>query len=202
MSTDIWAVPSDERRDVAGSSHSDGPESPDHTVRVRRSPQSATAWRDWCQFVYPRVYYAIYRMTRGDQERTADLTQEALERFLRYRAVERVTTDPESIAYLVRTAERINLDATRESIVRRRTQDGLRAIAEEHLRVDADEVANALDLERLISRLGEPDAQVLRWLRNEKSLGEIAKSLGISYSAAATRVHRAKVRLRKIAEGS
>ena len=148
------------------------------------------------------MYYAIYRMVKGDQERTADLTQGAVERFLRYRAVERVTTDAESIAYLVRTAERLNRDAARESRARRTIQDGLRATMGQHVRVDTDEVTNALDLERLTNRLGAPDAQLIRLLREGKSLGDIAEVLGVSYSAAATRVHRAKLRLRKIAEGS
>ena len=148
------------------------------------------------------MYYAIYRMVKGDQERTADLTQGAVERFLRYRAVERVTTDTESIVYLVRTAERLNRDAVRESRARRTIQDGLRATMGQHVRTDADEVANALDLERLTNRLGAPDAHLIRLLREGKSLGDIAEVLGISYSAAATRVHRAKLRLRKIAEGS
>ena len=67
---------------------------------------------------------------------------------------------------------------------------------------DADEVSNTLDLERLILRLGKPDRQLIGWLRAGISVGQIAEFLGISYSAAATRIHRAKARLREISKDS
>ena len=195
-------MPTDDPRDVRRRPDSEGDVPADYTHDVRRKPQSEPAWRHWCEFDYPRVFYAIYRMTGGDRERTADLTQGAIERFLRYKAIERVTTDADSIAYLVRTAERINVNVVREWMARRSTQQEIGAMTYEQSLPEADEVSNTLDLERLIRRLSEPDRQLVGWLRAEISVGQIAEFLGISYSAAATRIHRAKVRLREIYEGS
>ena len=141
-------------------------------------------------------------MTSGDKERTADLTQGAIERFLRYGAIGRVTTDAESIGYLVRTAERMNLDVMREWMAQRRTQEVIGHMTYEQSPPEADEVFDTLDLERLIRRLGKPDRQLIGWLRAGISVGQVAEYLGISYSAAATRIHRAKARLREISEDS
>ena len=147
------------------------------------------------------MYYAVYRMTGGDKDRTADLTQGAIERFLRYGAVERVTTDAESIAYLVRTAERMNFNVMREWTVRHITQEDFDRLTYEQSLSESDEVSNTLDLERLIRRLGGADRQLVGWLRAGISVGQIADLLGVSYSAAATRIHRAKARLREISKG-
>ena len=174
----------------------------DHTQDVRRRPKSETAWRHWFEFVYPRVYYTVYRVTGGDDERTADLTQGAIERFLRYRALDRVKTDTDSVAYLVRTAQRMNLDLMREWRARRSTHEAIHPMMYEQALAAGDEVSNALDLDRLMNRLVEPDRRLIAWLRAGRSVGQIAEILGISYSAAATRIHRAKVRLREISEGS
>ena len=193
-------MPTDDPQDHRRRPQSETAAPTDYTHHVRRKPKSEAAWRNWCEFVYPRVYYAVYRMTGGDRERTADLTQGAIERFLRYEAVERVTTDADSIAYLVRTAERMNVDLIRESIVRRSTQEVIGRITYEQSPSEADEVSDTLDLERLIRRLGKPDRQLIEWLRAGASVSQIAEILGISYSAAATRLHRAKARLRDISE--
>ena len=195
-------MPTNDPRGVHRRSHSERGVSVNYTRDVRRRPQSEAAWRHWCEFVYPRVYYAVYRITRGDKERTADLTQGAIERFLRYGAVDRVTTDAESIGYLVRTAERMNFDVMREWTVQRSTHEEYGRLTYEQSPPESDEVSNTLDLERLIRRLGKPDRQLVGWLRAGESVGQIADFLGISYSAAATRIHRAKARLREISKGS
>lgn len=195
-------MPTDDPQDYRRRPRSEAAAPTDYTHDVRRKPKSETAWRNWCEFVYPRVYYAVYRMTSGDRERTADLTQGAIERFLRYEAVARVTTDADSIAYLVRTAERMNLDLIRESIARRSMQEVIGRMMYEQSTSEADEVSNTLDLDRLVRRLGKPDRQLIEWLRAGISVSQIAEILGISYSAAATRLHRAKARLREISEDS
>ena len=181
---DIWPVPTD------------------HTRDVRRRPQSESAWRHWFAFVYPRVYYTLYRITGGDDERTADLTQGAIERFLRYRALDRVTTDADSIAYLVHTAQRMHVDLLRKSRAERGAHEAVHVAAHEQVLAAEDEASKVLDLERLTNRLDEPDRRLIGWLLAGRSLGQIAQRLGISYSAAATRVHRVKARLRKISEGA
>lgn len=172
----------------------------DHTQEVRRRPDSETAWQDWVRFVYPRVYYTVYRVTGGDVQHTEDLTQAAIERFLRYRAMERVKTDQDSVAYLVRTARRLNFDFVREQKNRNELHETIERTTEDEAVSTADQVSSALDFERLMKRLATPDRQLIRWLCAGWSVDEIATYLGISYTASATRIHRAKARLKKIAE--
>ena len=172
----------------------------DRTQDVRRRPDSETAWQDWIRFVYPRVYYTIYRITGGNVPQTEDLTQGAIERFLRYRAMERVKTDHDSVAYLVRTAQRLNLEDVRKQRAQGELQEAIGHIAREGAAGAEDEVSSALDFKLLISRLAAPDRQLILWLSEGRSVDEVATFLGISYTAAATRIHRARARLKKIIE--
>ena len=172
----------------------------DHTQEVRRRPDSETAWQDWVRSVYPRVYYTIYRVTGGNVQQTEDLTQAAIERFLRYRAMERVKTDRDSVAYLVRTARRLSLDLVREQKSRNELHEAIERTTEDEAVQTEDQVSSALDFKRLMKRLATPDRHLIRWLCAGWSVVDIATHLGISYTAAATRIHRAKARLKKIAE--
>ena len=174
----------------------------DHTRELRRAPKSEAAWRDWFLAVYPRVYFTVYRITGGDRGRTEDLTQAAIERFLRYRALERVTTDDDSVSYLIRTAHRLNIDdQKRERTARLAADHASRTAAAQDYVEDESERVYALDLERLIDQLSEGDQKLISWHLAGRSVTDIASSLGIAYTAAAVRIHRAKARLRRIAEG-
>ena len=171
----------------------------DHTKVLRQSPRSDAAWRSWFAFVYPSVYYAMYRATSGDTHLSEDLTQGAIERFLRYRALHKVDTDQDSVAYLIRIAHRLHLDFRHDHA------------ATSHVSLDSDppryEPAEPnrtddtlpLDLALLMQRLPPPDRELIQWLFAGMSMSEIAESLGVSYTAAATRVHRARARLKRVA---
>ena len=173
----------------------------DHTRDLRLSPRSESAWRDWFLAVYPRVYFTVYRITGGDPERTEDLTQAAIERFLRYRALDKVTTDDDSVAYLIRTAHRLNIgDRIRERTARLATRYAPGYAEAEDYIDEEEERFYALDIARMIDHLSEGDRQLISWHLAGQSITDIANSLGIAYTAAAVRIHRAKIRLRRIAE--
>lgn len=169
----------------------------DRTHDLHLAPRSESAWRDWFLVVYPRVYYAVYRATSGDRARTEDLTQAAIERFLRYQALDKVNTDEDAVAYLIRTARRLNIDQSREHAARHAAHYTFGTAATEG--EDEEQALHVLDLERMIDRLSERDRQLISWLYAGRSVADIANSLAITYTAAATRIHRAKARLRRIA---
>ena len=79
----------------------------DHTAAIRSNPKDKAAWDDWFRAIYPRVYYSLYRHTRGDATLSEEATQGALERFLRYRAHRKVNSDKDAVAYLIRTGLRL-----------------------------------------------------------------------------------------------
>lgn len=161
-----------------------------HTAAVRKAPNNDTLWDGWFRAIYPRVYYIVFRKTRGDANLSEELTQGAIERFLRYRAYEKVTTDAESVSYLTRIALRLLVNEYR-------TTGNLEPLPEETLAPDAP--AGRLDLEQLAQHLSNEDRRLIGLLIEGRSVSEIADILGIRYSAAGVRIHRAKGNLKKIA---
>ena len=170
----------------------------DRTRRLRRERDSEAAWREWFQTVYRRVYYTIYRTTDGDRQQTEDLTQASIERFLRYHALDKVASDREAVAYLVRTAQRLHADDRRRSTAHAADEPTARLLAEHDVNPPADPL-DLLELDLLTGRLPPTDREVITYLRDGWSIGDIARELGIAYTAAAVRIHRAKARLRAIA---
>ena len=170
----------------------------DQTQRLRRDPDSEQAWREWFRTVYRRVYYTVYRATDGDRQRAEDLTQAAIERFLRYRALHKVATDEDAVAYLVRTALRVDMDQARQRGLAHAPHESSGALPEEEFDQQHDPL-DLLDLDLLVARLAPADRQLIAWRREGQSIGDIARFLGITYTAAAVRIHRAKARLSAIA---
>jgi len=60
--------------------------------------------------IYPKLYYAAFRLSHGDVEAARDLAQEALARFLDYRGIERVTGDRHAVSFLIKTCRNLAID--------------------------------------------------------------------------------------------
>jgi RNA polymerase sigma factor (sigma-70 family) len=166
----------------------------DYTVAVRRAIHDEMAWDAWFRVIFPRVYYILFRRTGGDVALSEELTQSAIERFLLYRAYDKVTTDDESVGYLARTALRLLADERRRTGV-------LGELPEDIGSYDSESsiVEGRLDLERLTEQLPDSERMLVDLLREDHSIREIAKILGINYSAAGVRIHRVKQALKEIA---
>ena len=128
------------------------------------------------------------RRASGDVELAEEATQGAIERFLRYRAYERVDSDPAAIAYLVRTAFRLMIDERRRQHRESTTSEGMLAARGPHATIDED----AYDLRSLLRYVSKHERQVLEG----HSVREISEALGIGYSTVGMRIHRAKARLK------
>ena len=137
------------------------------------------------------MLYITARRCTGNVELAQEATQGAMERFLRYRAYERVHSDRSAVAYLVQTAVRLVTDH------RRRQQRELTFSEEDVVEPEAEgglEVEH--EIESLLRYVAKEDREVLEMVLAGYSVGEMAERLGVAYSAAAMRVHRAKNRLR------
>ena len=162
----------------------------DLTTAIRRRPDDEAAWEAWFREIYPRVVYMAARRGAGQIADAEEATQGAVERFLRYRAYERVDSDRSAVLYLVRTAVRLMADD------RRRRESEL-PLPSEGLVEPADRSgAGYEELEGLLRLVSEEDRQVLGLVVAGHSVGEIAKLLEVGYSAAGMRIHRARTRLR------
>lgn len=163
-----------------------------HTAAVRSSPHDQRVWEQWFRHVYTRVYYVLYRRTGGNNDVSDECAQGAIERFLKYQAIRKVTTDAEAVAYITRSAfglwtDRRALDAKFEPLTEELPDDsGFQPS------LDA-----RLDLAQVTERLSPPDQALVQQLYAGHTVGEIADFLGISYTAAGVQIHRIKDRLRK-----
>lgn len=134
-----------------------------------------------------RVYaYVAYRI--GDGPEAEDVTSDAFERALRYRA----TFDPrkgEPVSWMIGIARRCIADATRPQPVPR-----AREVAANDL---ADEVAARIDVRRAVAALDARDRELIA-LRygGDLTARQIGELLELKTNAVEVALHRALVRLR------
>ena len=161
----------------------------DLTSAIRRRPDDEAAWDAWFREIYPRVVYMAAAWGRAQIDEAEEAAQGAVERFLRYRAYERVDSDRSAVLYLVRTAVRLMTDIRR--LREREVPLSREGPIEERSGPDYE------DLDGLLRFASEEDRQVLQLVVEGHSVGEIASLLEVGYSAAGMRIHRARKRLRE-----
>lgn len=166
----------------------------DHTAAIRSNPKDKAAWDDWFRAVYPRVYYSLYRRTGGDATLSEEATQGALERFLRYRAHRKVSSDKDAVAYLIRTGLRLLDDEHKQ---RQRQQDLALTGGGSPTQPGGGSTTDRLDMERLLEGLSTVDQELMGLVLEGRSVAEIAEILEIGFSTAGMRIQRAKARLKK-----
>ena len=162
----------------------------DLTEAIRRRPDDEAGWDAWFREIYPQVLYITARRSGGDIALAEEATQGAMERFLRYRAYERVDSDRSAVAYLARTAIRLLTDDRRRHERESPLPEEVVAGREGRTREMED------DFRTLLAYVSPEDRRVLEMVLAGHSVREIAEALGVGYSAAGMRIHRAKNRLR------
>ena len=163
----------------------------DLTAAIYEAPDDRAAWDDWFREIYPQVLYLVARRASGDVELAEEATQGAIERFLRYRAYERVSSDRAAVAYLAQTAFRLMIDERRRQHRETATSEEMLAHQGPYATIDED----AYDLRSLLRYVSEKERQVLELVLEGYSVREISEALGIGYSTVGMRVHRAKAKL-------
>lgn len=161
--------------------------------RIRQSPTDQRRWAEWYKAVYPRLYYAAFRLTNGRPEAARDLAQDTFARFIGYRAIERVSSDQHALSFLIKTCRNLAFDRTA-------SMHHLPCISLEELEEvaeDEDPVEPALDTERILQALEPKDRQLMELAYEGMSVSEIAARLGVTYSAAGVRLHRLRKQLRE-----
>ena len=167
--------------------------SADLTAAIHRTPDDKAVWDAWFREIYPRVLYLAARRAFGDIELAEEATQGAIERFLRYRAYERVDSDRSAIAYLARTAARLMIDERRRR--ERESPVPVEVLVDLGPHATIDEKAH--DLKSLLRYVSEDERQVLGLVLEGYSVREISEALKIGYSTVGMRIHRAKARLKE-----
>lgn len=166
--------------------------SADLTAAIHQTPDDKAVWDTWFREIYPQVLYLVARQASGDFELAEEATQGAIERFLRYRAYERVNSDRSAIAYLARTAFRLMIDERRRQHREAAAPEGMLVDRGRHTEIDE----RAYDLRSLLRYVSEDERQVLELVLEGYSVREISDALNIGYSTVGMRIHRAKARLK------
>jgi RNA polymerase sigma factor (sigma-70 family) len=162
------------------------------------APNDQVLWARLYDKLRPGVYYAAYRACRGATELARDLVQGAFERLLRYGDLKSFETDAQLAAYLRAIVWRLALAEMRRAAVTTPLNPGdEEELASPFGATDSDAEFAAADLKSLAHDLSEDDRALLGQVVVGRTLTEIADSAGISYSAAAVRVHRLKDKLRE-----
>jgi RNA polymerase sigma factor (sigma-70 family) len=166
--------------------------STDLIQRLRKQPDSERLWEAWYRSTYPKLYFAAFRLASGNPDLARDLTQGAFTRFLEYRAIDKVQSDQHALAYLIKTCRNLAID--RNAQVRNVPLESLTEA--ESIPAPEQQQESIVDLQRAVDELDDVDRELAQWMREGLGVGEIAKKLDISYTAAGVRIHRLKKQLR------
>jgi len=167
--------------------------------RLSRSREDEEAWELLYRRVWPRVLGYAYRLLGGQRPWAEDASQQALLRVVRYCDFTRVRTPEMFLAYVYSIARH----CVRDLIARNRVEWSAMSIHPEELlcRTESHESPEGVAvLTRLMNELNALDPgtkELVKLLWEGRTLAEMADHLSITPSAAAVRVHRTRLRLRK-----
>lgn len=169
---------------------------------IRESPDAPEAWAAFYRAVTPSIRGYLYLLGARDLDAIADLTQDALLRFLRYCPWRQdwasIAAAPFVRGYVRQVVRSTFLDQRKRDMARRAAELGADADAVEgHAPTDF-----SVAFRHLASSLNEEERELLMMLAEGSSLPDIAQIFDISYSAAGARVSRLKQKLEKSARAS
>jgi RNA polymerase sigma factor (sigma-70 family) len=171
--------------------------------RLYRSRSDQAAWDLLYTQLWPLLVGINYRILRGHRELAEDASQEAFLKIFRYVHFGDFVEKPEEFRSYVRAICR-NVSRTYLSRLLKEPSFSQTELDTEPERPAGfsgrDEELAALErdaLAHLMNRLSLEDQRLVALLQQGADLGEIAQSLGISYSNAAVRLHRLRQRLSK-----
>jgi RNA polymerase sigma factor (sigma-70 family) len=157
---------------------------------LAKEPNNQALWLSLFNKLRPSVFYAAFRAC-ANRETAAEMTQAAFERFLRYEEVQNFESDAQLGAYLRQIARRL----TRDEFGRLARNLKLEALGKVPSAHSADLRDIESDISLLLDDLSPADRVLLVDILEGKTIGEMAVTRRISYSAAGVRIHRLKERI-------
>jgi RNA polymerase sigma factor (sigma-70 family) len=168
----------------------------DFTKRIRDDPSKQRGWADWYRVMYTRVYYVAFRFARGDTETARDLVQETFARFIAYRAIRKVSNDRHAVLFLAKICRNVAINS------HARNKEMISVGLDEILQLPAEPLpVRQIEMDEMIAKLEPDERRIIGWVREGDRISEIAKRLGIAYSAAGVRIFRITQKLRKASTG-
>lgn len=157
--------------------------------QLKEDPQQRQAFDSWYRQTYPALFMSAFRMTHGDRPLAEDLCHDAILAFIARGGIHKVADEGHALAYLRAMIAHAHIDAFR----RRRKEiavDTPPDIASEGNAIDR--LVAQEEYASVLKRLGAQDQELLGMMLAGTPLAEMARTLDISYSNAAVRVHRVR----------
>lgn len=159
------------------------------------APSDRAAWAELYVGMWPYACAVAYRVVGGDRALAEDGAQEGFFRLARYARFERLQTPAEFRAYFGRVVE-----SAARNIASSRRRDRVPAgvdLPERDVSPDPQLVAREL-LEEITEQLEGEERALALLLTEGRSLEEIGEALDITKQTAGVRVHRLRVKLRRL----
>lgn len=167
--------------------------------RLARNRADQEAWTELYDLLWPRVYATAYRKLYGQRHLAEDASQEVFIRVLRYVDFTRLRQSADFLPYLNTIVSNVVRDIQVTEAAPVESLGPEHDLIAEDLKLDSTEfreIAATDMLKGILRGLGPRDRQIVALLAEGHDLDEISKQTGITYSNAAVRVHRLRVKLR------
>jgi RNA polymerase sigma factor (sigma-70 family) len=159
------------------------------------------AWRQMHTLLWPRVMSTMYRALGGLRDRAEDASQEVFFRLVRYADFNRERSAEEFLGFVRVVCENVAADFLRELLNRTVSiEDTIEEVEEERLTPANPEqlVITAEIADRLRDALDPEEQELLHLMTEGYKDGEIAERFGWSYGKTGVRVHRLRLKSRKL----
>jgi len=166
--------------------------------RLRDAPRDERLWTDLYERLYPLVYILTFRLSDGDGDLAEEVTQDAFVRFIRSGGISKVASVDAATDYI---------RAIVRNLMRNRFRQRMQhpTVSTEEIKERELELAFERSIRKtladsdllVIAGLLEADRDLLRRVMEGRSISEVAEQMGLSYSAAAVRIHRLRKHLRR-----
>jgi RNA polymerase sigma-70 factor (ECF subfamily) len=170
--------------------------------RLAISTEDQQAWEDLYRKIWPWVLAILYRILRGQRELAEDASQEVFIRLLRYARFEELRVPAAFKNYVYVICQNVGKDYLR----------GLFSLQEYPLAADDEQASGlvarsaqpdtaallSIRMHEILQSLNEEERRMMKMILEGRPLDEVAKSMGLSYTNAAVRLHRIRKRLSRL----
>jgi RNA polymerase sigma factor (sigma-70 family) len=155
------------------------------------------AWRRFYDLLWAYLFSSATRATQGDTAEGEEVAQEAIVRLLRYCDFNRFPSAGGFRAYARRVVENIVRSRRGGALLRLDSAELVEDLTAAP--VELEDLLGAQWLEEaLLSKLDAADHALLRYMIEGYSLAEISTAMGERYGTIGVRVHRLRMRIRKL----